>query len=478
MHADLETFKQERVNASSIGLFSTFLSEKSKCDNIALLKTFLQAILKKENFLSDYIHFTKMTQTSEFLTDFMKNYIEVLTTRLEDKDAFLLAECFFYAFLFLADKCRLSEYIFLNVLADFVESFGFRLAENLLELAINKQLRKIEERLRFVFLFYSDDGQLKKLLEKKDSWSSFTLLYLFLSNPQSSRGRYLKHELLRESSTENEEASLKRREETMRQNGKVITPEILLIGLLEEDSNNATVKSSSEMSLIERSMKELLKRSGSKDLIESLFGIYQGLHEAKKNNPKALNFNFVRDTIKELYALIQSKTERNQAAQVNELKVIMGLFGNFLGEFPQDTMADNNLVEVTYSNLLDLIMMDNGFTKYIGISVFTNLLLKKIKKSFQSEGNAKDQSLKLVKVCLKGLEEEPEAGLFTVKNVQLWPQIYSAISRLIDENLGDERRRISRIQDYLKRVEEEFQASRTGNNDMNNEVWRFLKKLP
>ena len=147
-----------------------------------MLKTYLQAVLKKESFLSDYVHFTKLTQGPEYLTDFIKNYIDVLTNRLEDKDAFLLLECFFYCFMFLADKCRLSEHIFLSVLADFVESFGFGLADNLLEVCIRKALKKMEERLRFMYLFYSDDTQLKKLLEKRDSWSPFTLLYLFLNS--------------------------------------------------------------------------------------------------------------------------------------------------------------------------------------------------------------------------------------------------------------------------------------------------------
>ena len=141
-------------------------------------------------------------------------------------------------------------------------------------------------------------------------------------------------------------------------------------------------------------------------------------------------------------------------------------------------MSDEVLVDMTFKNLLELINMDIGFTKYIGVSVFTNLLLSKVRKSIGPDANQNGQTLRLLKVCLKGLEEEPETGLFSLKDIKIWPQIYSAINRLIDENIGDEKRRLSRIQDYLKRVEEEFVASKSGNNDMNNEVWRFLKKLP
>ena len=89
---DLDVFKQERLNQNNVGFFSNILEQKAKQENLSNLKLFLQALLKKENFLADYIQFIKSTQTAEYLSDFMKNYVDLLTTRLEDKDAFLLAE--------------------------------------------------------------------------------------------------------------------------------------------------------------------------------------------------------------------------------------------------------------------------------------------------------------------------------------------------------------------------------------------------
>ena len=129
-------------------------------------------------------------------------------------------------------------------------------------------------------------------------------------------------------------------------------------------------------------------------------------------------------------------------------------------------------------NLMELINTDNGFTKYIGISVFTNLLLKKIKKNVSDHNSNKDLSLKLVKVCLKGMEGEPDPNLFNFKIITILPQIYYSISKIIDDNVSDEKRRVTRIQDYLKRVEEEFCSLKNGSNELNNEIWKFIKKLP
>lgn len=474
---DLDVFKQERLNQNNVGFFSNLLEQKAKQENLASLKLFLQALLKKENFLADYVQFVKTTQTTEYLSDFMRNYVDLLTTRLEDKDAFLLAECFFYAFLFLADKCRLAEHIFISVLADFVESFGFGLADNLLEVCIRKGFRKLEERLRFIYLYYSDDEQLSKLLVQKDSWSSFTLLYMFLMNGNCPRARYLKFELLR-TMMQNEEAN-----NPAKLAGKGLTPELLLYGLLKEEQTQGTLGSKrnrappEQQSILERSLKELLRRPGSKDFIEGLFGVYQGLSEYKKCNPGKIEFEFIRDTLLELSALIQSNRDRTTLSAIQELKVILALFCNFLTDFAQQTLQETALIDMVYDNLLDLINTENSFTKYIGVSVFTNLLLKHIKKKVNDNGN-KNHPLHLIKVCLKGLDSEPEKGLFMFKPINIWPQITAAVNRLIEESMGDEKRRITRIQEYLRRVEEEFSANKNGNNEMNNEVWKFLKKLP
>lgn len=475
---DLDAFKQERLCQNNVMFFSNILEQKAKQDNLANLKLFLQALLKKENFLTDYIQFVKNSQTMEFLSDFMKNYVDLLTTRLEDKDAFLLAECFFYAFLFLADKCRLAEHIFVTVLADFVESFGFGLADNLLEVCIRKGFKKLEERLRFMYLFYSDDEQLQKLLSQKDSWSSFTLLYMFLMNSNCPRARYLKYEVVRNMLQKEEEEN-----QNQKFSSKTLTPEILLNGLLKEEQSQNNLGSKKtrghleQQSALERSLKELLRRPGSKDFIEGLFGVYQGLSEFKKCYPGKMEFDFIKETIQELAALVHQSRDRTSLATIQELKVVLALFCNFLTDYPQQTLQEPTLIDMVYDNLLDLINTDNSFTKYIGVSVFTNLLLKHIKKKVNDSNGNKNHPLHLIKVCLKGMEGEPEKGLFTFKPINMWPQITAAVNRMIEENLNDDKRRIMRIQDYLKRVEEEFSANKAGNNDMNNEVWKFLKKL-
>ena len=424
------------------------------------------------------MQFVKNTQTTEFLSDFMRNYVDLLTTRLEDKDAFLLAECFFYAFIFLADKCRLAEHIFVTVLADFVESFGFGIADNLLEVCLRKGFKKLEERLRFLYLFYSDDEQMAKLLSSKDSWSSFTLLYMFLMNVNCPRARYLKFEYLR-NMMQNEELN-----NPTRMAGKSLTPEILLYALLKEEQSPGTLGSKrnranpEQQGILEKSLMEILRKPSSKDFIEGLFGVYQGLTEFKKCNPGKIEFDFIRNTLLELSTLVHAHKDRNTLATIQELKVTLALFCNFLTDFPKQTLDEPALIDMVYDNLLDLINTDNSFTKYIGVSVFTNLLLKHIKKKVNDTNGNKNHPLHLIKVCLKGLETEPEKGLFMFKPVNIWPQITAAVNRLIEENMTDDKRRVLRIQEYLKRVEEEFSANKNGNNEMNVEVWKFLKKLP
>lgn len=475
---ELDVFKNERVTQHNVHVFSSILEHKSKQDNLANLKVFLQALLKKENFLTDYIQFVKNTQTNENLSDFMRNYIDLLTNRLEDKDAFLLAECFFYAFIFLADKCRMAEHIFMTILADFVESFGFGLADNLLEVCIRKGFKKLEERLRFMYLFYSDDEQLQKLISQKDSWSSFTLLYMFLMNSNCPRARYLKFEVLRNMIQKEEDENSHQKFAS-----KSLTPESLLNGLLKEEQMQTTLGSKKnrghleQQSALEKSLKELLRRPSSKDFVEGLFGVYQGLSEFKKCHPGKMEFDFIKETIHELAALVHQTRDRTSLSTAQELKVLLALFCNFLTDYPQQTLQDPGLIDMIYDNLLDLINTDNSFTKYIGVSVFTNLLLKHIKKKVNDNNGNKNHPLQLIKVCLKGMENPPEKGLFVFKPVNMWPQITAAVNRMIEENLNDDKRRISRIQEYLKRVEEEFSSNKSGNNDMNNEVWKFLKKL-
>lgn len=475
---DLDVFKQERLNQNNVMLFSSILEQRAKSDNLPSLKLFLQSLLKKDNFLAGYVQCVKDTQSTEHLSDFMRNYVDLLAQRLDDKDAFLLAECFFYAFIFIADKCRLAEHIFVMVLADFVESFGFGIADNLLEVCIRKGFKKLEERLRFIYLYYSDDEQMQKLLSSKDSWSSFTLLYMFLMNGNSPRARYLKFEYLR-NMMQNEEMA-----NNVKMNGKSLTPEILLYGLLKEEQSQGKLGSSrskanpEQQGLLEKSLTEILRRPGSKDFIEGLFGVYQGLSEFKKANPGKIEFEFVRHTLLELSALIQTNRDRNTLGAIQELKVILALFCNFLTDFPKQTLDEPPLIDMVYDNLLDLINTENCFTKYIGVSVFTNLLLKQIKKKVNDTSNNKSHPLHLIKVCLKGLETEPERGLFLFKPINIWPQITAAVNRLIDENLSDDKRRVSRIQEYLRRVEEEFASNKNGNNEMNLEVWKFIKKLP
>lgn len=472
--AELETFRVEKLSASTLGYFSDFISQKSKIDNLAILKQLLHIMLKKDNFLADYMQLSKHAQSAETLTEFMRNYIEQLQQRLEDKDAFLLAECFFYQFLFLADRCRLSEHLFLTTLSDFVESFGFGVADNLLELCLVKGLKKMEERIRFMYLYYSDDTQLNRL--PKDSWSVFTMLYLFLSSSQTPRAKYLKHELLKEAETIQMRNQLQGNQINQK---PPWSPENLLIGLLEEEekrkkNNSAHIPNG----VIELAFRELMKRPANKDIVESIFGIYQGMLEARKTSPLAFEFVFIKEVLESMINLIMTRAERNNSVSVNELRVLLALFSNFLASYSEESNKDEELMIMVYENLSELINAENGFTKYIGISVFTNLLLNNIKRKMNDKQAGKNQAFNLVKVCLKGLQSEPDTSLFAFKAINIWPQVASALSRLIDESIGDDRRKLARVQEYLRRVEEEFSSTKGGNNDLNTEVWKFLKKLP
>lgn len=464
---DLETFKNERLNRTSVEYFSAFLMEKSKLDSLPQLKSTLVAILKKEGFLAEYMHIIKCTQGSEFLSDFMRNYIDVLTQRIEDKDAFLLAECFFYCMVFVAEKCRLSEHIFLTVLADFVESFGFALAENLFEVCIRRSLKRMEERLRFMMLFYTDDAQVKKL---KETWSASLLLYLFLSSPNSPRAKYLKYEYLREAKQEEERAQ--RAEE---QRAKM--PETILTAMLEDDESLIATGNRRNTYIFERCLQEVLKNPGSGSFIESLFGLYQSVMEFRRNKTKIIDFSFIKETILRIAQLAASKPDRTPAMQVLELRVVLALFCNLLTDFAEETTQDQQLMDVIFSNIMDLVAADSAFTKYVGVSVFASLILAKIKKPGNDFPN-RDQFLRLVKVGIKGMEGKPEPNLFSFRPQTGWNQVAAAVNRLVDEQIGDEKRRLNRIQEYLKRVEEEFSGCKNGNNEMNMEVWKFLKKLP
>lgn len=464
---DLETFKNERLNRSTVEYFSTFLMEKSKLDALPQLKTILVAILKKEGFLAEYMHITKCTQGNEYLSDFMRNYIDVLAQRIEDKDGFLLAECFFYCMLFVAEKCRLSEHIFLTVLADFVESFGFALADNLFEVCNRRSLKRMEERMRFMLLFYTDDAQVKKL---KDSWSASLLLYLFLSSPNSPRAKYLKYEYLREARQDEDRAQ--RLEE---QRNKM--PETILTAMLEDDESLITSGCRRNTFVFERCVQEVLKNPASGSFIESLFGLYQSVMEFRRNKTRIIEFSFIKDTILKIAQLAASKPDRTPAMQVLELRVVLALFCNLLTDFVEETMQDHQLIDVVFSNIMDLVAADSAFTKYVGVSVFASLILVKIKKPANDFPN-RDQFLRLVKVGIKGLENKPEPNLFSFRPLSGWNQVAAAVNRLVDEQVGDEKRRLTRIQEYLKRVEEEFSSCKNGNNEMNMEVWKFLKKLP
>lgn len=474
----IESLRKEVLNPGTYKVFSEFIREKSKIQSLPMLKNVLQTMLRKDNFMAEYITLCKNTQGTEYLSDFMKNYIDTLSLNPDDKDGFLLCECFFYGFLFLSEKCRLSEHIFMTTLCDFTESFGFALVDNLLEVALKKKLSRVEERLRFLYLFYSDDEQLRKLLiEKKDSWSIFTLLYLFLAASDSSRAKYLKHDLVVQPPSEI--AGLleeDRRSEAVR---RAIGPDTLLLGLLGPGQGPTKEDNLNHLNpeFILQTLKEVVKRPGSRDLIENLFGLYQGLMEAQRTRGNNLSFDLVKSCIMELDRLISASASKTPVHSLNELKVLKALYCNTLVEFSDQTKADQEFLDKVVTNLMELIKTENGFSKYVGISVFMTLAMKGIRKKVKDDGNSQ-QYLNLMKVCYKGLNSEPDPHLFAFRSFAGWRSVFEAINRLLDEQLGDEKRRVSRIQDYLKKVEEEFATTRGGNNDMNNEVWRFLKKLP
>ena len=476
----LDVFRSEKVTASSLSFFSAFVESKAKVTELPKLKAVLQAFIKKENFLADYLHHTKNAQTAEHLTDFMRTYVNALTCRLEDSDGFLLVECFFYGMVFLAEKCRLAEHIFMTVLADFVESFGFALADNLLEVCLGKGLRKMEERLRFLFLFYSDDAQLRKLLERREGWSSFTLLYLFLMNPDSPRVKYLRHELIHAPPDDDLRRQLHSKEDASKP--RMLSANSLLLGLLEEEPralpDSDKLKGAQSVAFLEKTFNELIKRTSSKEIVEALFGIYHGVAEVKKKFPEAIQFSFISRCIRELGAIVQGKSDRNPMASLNEIKVILAFFTNFLCDWPAEASSDTDLVTIAYSNLMDLIRADNGFMKYTGTTVCTNLLVKKIRRSLSDYNTAKEHSVRLMKICLKGLDAPPETSVFSFKPMGQFGTIFAALGRILDEQLTDDKKKIVRIQEYLRRVEEEFEASKSSTAEMNNEVWKFLKKLP